>query len=300
MRDIADTLGRMSSDGDGRPAPRRAEDTDPPKVQRAKAQLPGLDESIIDADGKIRIFGYGSLPWRPPFEVDAQHPGTLDGYGRELSVHDVVLRGKDRDGERGVTLGVDAKDGAETPGFVLEIEVQSPEHAAEIVDQFAEREKPPNMPIYTFKRMPITMQDGSVQNCLTCVADRDSHLYIGESWTPEEKAQRSAEADGQNGTNLEDVMKTAQTFRERGLPDAELERIVNMAVAHRVGMDPQARAELEAREPPMVAERLRQAEQTRQLDIPNLAARRAPAPEASARADARASGPAPVESRNAK
>lgn len=223
-----------------------------PLVQQALAQFPGPLKHVI-RDGTYQVFAYGSLAWdHSEFEVMAKRPGSIDGYARAVSVHDTCYRGRDEDGARGVTLGLDREAGGRIDGQVLTIDASTPEKAAAALNGLAKREIPPNMPIYTFEQ--LCLNDGS--KAIACVADRASRLYVGDRWSDAQKAEAIATAHGTRGTNLDYMVNTAHAFREQGVPDARLERLVDQAVAYRRGMDPAERSRLEALEPPRTRTRI--------------------------------------------
>ncbi len=232
-------------------------DTDPAVVAAARQALPGLEDQPVIHDGKIRVMAYGSLAWKhDELDVRAKRPGRLEGFAREVCVHDTVYRGRDQDGQRGLTLGLNKRDGATTEGMVLEIDARDPAAAAAALTAFAKREVPPNMPIYKFAVLPVTLADGSTVPALTCVADPDGPLYVGDSLSRSKKAETIATCAGTRGTNLEYMVNTAATLAERGMPDRDLEQLVAHAVLHRMGLPQDQRESLETLEPPETRERI--------------------------------------------
>ncbi|MGN7439270.1 MAG: gamma-glutamylcyclotransferase [Alcanivorax sp.] len=157
----------------------------------------------IEQSGMIRGFGFGSLltyshfqnadnSFKPELtenfpDIDTEglikvKPATLYGYERDFVCYDTHYRGTPE--EPGITLGLDQMDDAKTPGGVLETDVSSmsPAMAAAFtqfyLESFAEREMPPNMPIYTFDFLDVDITNRGQVPALVCVADNEGPLYI--------------------------------------------------------------------------------------------------------------------------
>lgn len=165
----------------------------------------------FEKTGQIAGFGVGSLlnyshleselpkdgqkQWKPDlknfpllnhdrlFEII---PGKLENYRSDFVCKDIFYRGtKDNPG---ITLGIDEAPGSFAGGGSLVTNVKSyvsddPEIATLFFEyymkQFADREFPPDMPIYAFQLKDITNHDGTKTPALCCLADQNSHLYVG-------------------------------------------------------------------------------------------------------------------------
>ncbi len=157
----------------------------------------------IEESGVIRGFGFGSLLTYshlqnsdgtfkdslaenfPSIESDDLinlKPATLNGYEKDFVCYDIHYRGTSED--PGITLGLDQIEGGKTPGGVIETPVadMTPDMAAGFVqyylEEFAQREMPPNMPIYTFDFLEVEVTNGTTVPALVCIADDEGPLYI--------------------------------------------------------------------------------------------------------------------------
>lgn len=159
----------------------------------------------IETSGTLRAFGFGSLlsyshlqepdkklkdnllEMFPGLdnEIVKTAPAVLDGYQRDFVCFDIVYRGTPD--KPGITLGLDKSPEGKTNGGILEtrIDGMDPNVAANFIEyylkKFAEREMPPNMPIYTFDFINVTAKDGTTTPALVCIADPNGPLYVHNS-----------------------------------------------------------------------------------------------------------------------
>ncbi|GJL85706.1 MAG: hypothetical protein DHS20C02_14810 [Micavibrio sp.] len=109
-------------------------------------------------------------------------PAPLEGYSKDFVCFDIHYRGTDE--SPGITIGIEKSEGASTPGGVLKTSIEHLDSnvAANFIsyymEKFADREMPPNMPIYTFDFLPVTTEVGETVIVLSCVADTEGPLYI--------------------------------------------------------------------------------------------------------------------------
>jgi len=263
--DFSKFLNRL--DAQAKAGESAAADTDPPAVKDAKKALRGLSGPVLSEDGKLRIFAYGSLAWNPSSEIDRAIPAHLDGHVRDYCCADTHYRGS-VDNE-GVTLGLRTDAEGTTPGMVLEIDIHSDQQAAEAIAAFAKREDPPDMPIYRFDMMDVTLPDGRTVKALACVADENGPLYRG-NLSVEDRAQMIATAHGKNGTNLEYLVKSVTTFQEVGHPAHDLDKLLDATLQARLALPTEQQEMLAEMEPPIVAEHLERARQMTADATPTL------------------------------
>jgi len=253
----------------------------------------------IEESGLIRGFGFGSLltyshlenadgTFKPELaenfpDIDTEglvkvKPATLYGYERDFVCYDTHYRGTQE--EPGITLGLDQMDDAKTPGGVLETDVSemSPAMAATFtqyyLEAFAEREMPPNMPIYTFDFLDVDITNRDTVPALVCIADNEGPLYVHnenntfaqmapgyyiERGDTKAKAEILATAYGGDDapgagvpgkqTDLDYLRGVIDSSFEKNIPvEPRFHDLYTMAIIHRAAMDPDERDFMESME----------------------------------------------------
>ncbi|WP_299969924.1 gamma-glutamylcyclotransferase [uncultured Roseobacter sp.] len=161
------------------------------------------------------VFGYGSLLWKPGFDVAEQVLATLPGYARSFCMWSIHHRGTE-----------------EAPGLVLALD-EDPAHACEgvalAVHEGQEnatlaylRERELISSAYVEKTVDLDLADGRRVTALAYVINPGHAQYCG-GMPLEEQAQVIARAQGGMGPNTEYLYNTAQHLAEIGLHDPELE-----------------------------------------------------------------------------
>ncbi len=126
---------------------------------------------------------------------------NLVGYKKDFVCKDIHYRGKLED--PGITFGLDACEESSASGGILVTDLAelglSPDEYVDFIvyyfEEFANREFPPNMPIYTFDFLPVETDNGQTVFSLSCVADEKGPLYVGH-WSLKERAAIIATARG--------------------------------------------------------------------------------------------------------
>ncbi len=231
---------------------------DPDALRDALSAFPGLDDEgveeiaqEIETTGVVRVFGYGSLPWKPHTELSDLVKADLTGYKRGFVCQDTYYRGSKEN--PGITLGLDtaeAEDGGEPPTTSGAVLVTPASRAVEDLGKLAKREVPPDMPIYTFKLLEVEQDNGETVKALTCVADTESDLYVGNKLSMEEKAGVIARCSGKTGTNRDYLANTVRTAEEQGTPDPDLAKLLAATDRARLFMAPAERRAIEALDVP--------------------------------------------------
>ncbi len=167
------------------------------------------------------IFGYGSLLWKPGFEVERSIGATLEGYQRGFRLWSVHYRGTEE--TPGLVLGLDKEEGAQTRGMALRV---APEIAQETYQYIHDRE----LISYAYLELwaEITLEDGSTAEALTYVMDPDNAQYCPPMSLPEQAAV-IARAKGSGGANADYLFETNKRLLALGQSDldlSELERLV--------------------------------------------------------------------------
>ncbi|WP_227284259.1 MULTISPECIES: gamma-glutamylcyclotransferase [Paracoccaceae] len=167
---------------------------------------------------ELWVFGYGSLLWRPGFDVAERRLARLDGWHRSFCMSSVHYRGTETD--PGLVLALDAADGASCDGVALRV-ASGQEDA--VLAYLREREL--ISAAYLEARLPVTFHcEGGVE-ALTYVIDRDHWQYAG-ALDLEEQARIIARAHGNQGANADYLYNTAAHLRELDLADADMDWLV--------------------------------------------------------------------------
>ena len=164
------------------------------------------------------VFGYGSLLWNPGFEVAEQAHATLPGYARSFCMRSIHHRGTEA--EPGLVLALDAHPGAVCEGLALRAR-EGTEDA--VLTYLRERELISSA--YVEKVLPVDLADGRRIEAVTYVIDAD-HVQYCNGLSLEDQARIIARAVGGRGPNTEYLYNTAAHLDELGIPDAELQWLV--------------------------------------------------------------------------
>jgi len=162
------------------------------------------------------VFGYGSLMWRPGFEVIGSTPATMFGVHRSLCIYSWVHRGTQQ--RPGLVLGLDA--GGSCRGMAFKV-AGSSRH--DVVDYLRARELVTN--VYLEVERPVKLDNGEQVSALTYVVDSTHEQYAGRL-SHEKLVAQVHGAVGQSGNNEEYILNTVTHLRELGIHDAGLEKLV--------------------------------------------------------------------------
>ncbi|MFZ5963442.1 gamma-glutamylcyclotransferase [Thalassococcus sp. BH17M4-6] len=165
------------------------------------------------------VFGYGSLLWNPGFEVVEQRHGRLPGYARSFCMRSIHHRGTEE--APGLVLALDAQEGAACDGVALRAR---DDQADAVLAYLRERELISSA--YLEQVLPVHLADGTVIEAVTYVIDAD-HVQYCRGLSLEDQAQIIARAVGGRGPNTEYLYNTAAHLDELGIPDADLQWLVN-------------------------------------------------------------------------
>lgn len=186
---------------------------------------PGLsasDAALLDPDGHLYVFGYGSLIWKPGFAHVGQHPALLRGFHRRFCIWSRSYRGTPN--APGLVLGL-AQGGA-CRGVAFKVPAAQ---AAGVLAYLDEREMTGG--VYHRRRVPLRLLDsGETRQAVAFVADRRAAAYCA-SLTPEAMAAAIARGHGIMGPNREYLLNTVAHLREMGVRDAGLDRVAALLPA---------------------------------------------------------------------
>jgi cation transport protein ChaC len=170
---------------------------------------------------EFRVFGYGSLMWRPDFSYVDIVPATLYGYHRAFCIQSTHYRGTKA--KPGLVLGLDR--GGMCRGRMFRVK---PEHAAEVANQLHEREMVTG--VYEPRWLKLRLGNGRTAQALGYVADRKHPQYAGKL-TVAEVARRIRSGIGQNGSNVEYLRNTVLHLEEMGIAECSLHRVLRQVEA---------------------------------------------------------------------
>ncbi|MFQ5566181.1 MAG: gamma-glutamylcyclotransferase [Paracoccaceae bacterium] len=182
-------------------------------------------------DDGFWVFGYGSLMWKPGFDVAEARMARLAGYKRAFALSSVHYRGTPE--LPGLVLGLDWSPAAECIGMALRIAAGE---ADEVRHYLAERELVSRA--YFEVSHPITLLcpgpgEGERVDAICFILDRTHPQYAG-GMALEDQAAVIGAAAGPTGTNRDYLFKTVEHLRELGVEDPELfelERLVRARAA---------------------------------------------------------------------
>lgn len=162
------------------------------------------------------VFGYGSLMWRPGFDIIGSSPATMHGVHRALCIYSWVHRGTQK--RPGLVLGLDA--GGSCRGMAFKV---AGSNRNDVIDYLRARELVTN--VYLEVERPIKLDNGERADAVTYVVDPTHEQYAGR--LPHEKLVAQIHgAVGQSGKNEEYILNTVTHLRELGIHDAGLEKLV--------------------------------------------------------------------------
>lgn len=185
-------------------------------------------------EGDLWVFGYGSLMWRPGFDVVERAPARLEGYHRSFCLASVHHRGSPE--RPGLVLGLDR--GGSCDGVAYRVEAAK---AASVRAYLRERELVNG--VYREAFLPVTLHGPEHRrvSALAFIVERAHPSYAGR-----QALSRQAEmircARGLSGDNLDYLVNTVTLLRTLGIRERSLERLVALAGPHIAHLNHHARA----------------------------------------------------------
>jgi cation transport protein ChaC len=177
--------------------------------------------------GDLWVFGYGSLLWNPGFPVAETRVARLDDWHRSFCMSSIHHRGTPE--APGLVLALDAKPGAVCHGIAFRVAADA---ADATIAYLRERELISSA--YLETRQEVVLDCGTrLGDVLTYVIDPAHDQYC--TLPLEDQAQIIARAVGGRGPNDEYLMNTARHLHELGLPDPDLDWLVDRVRSIRAG-----------------------------------------------------------------
>lgn len=168
-------------------------------------------------DDIVWFFGYGSLMWRPGFEVDAFEPARLDGWHRALCIISRHYRGTPE--RPGLVLGL--AEGGSCTGRALGTVA---EREAEVLDYLDERELLGDK-VYDRMRLPVTLLRSTANVDAWCYVAKPLHPDYVADLPIDEIIRRVRASRGLTGSNADYVRNTVDHLVEMGIRDERLEAV---------------------------------------------------------------------------
>ena len=191
--------------------------------------MPHHHSPLLDPDGHLYVFGYGSLIWRPGFVHAGMHPALLRGFHRRFCLWSRFYRGTAD--APGLVLGLDR--GGACRGAAFRVPAAE---AAAVLDYLDARENLASEVVYTRRLVPVRLLDsGRMARAVTYVANRAHRSYCRPS--PASAAATIARGVGQAGANRDYLLNTVAHLRAMGVRDAGLDRIAALLPAPDNGAD---------------------------------------------------------------
>ena len=195
----------------------------PTETETDDAYYNVIDQELIESrrvkltpGAELRVFGYGSLMWRPDFPYIDIVPATLHGYHRAFCIRSTHYRGTREN--PGLVLGLDR--GGMCHGRMFRVK---PEHAAEVAEKLHQREMVTG--VYEPRWLRVRLEDDRIATALAYVADRKHPQYAGKLEIPE-IARRIRLAIGRTGSNVEYLRNTVLHLEEMGIHEGVLHRVL--------------------------------------------------------------------------
>jgi cation transport protein ChaC len=179
------------------------------------------------------VFGYGSLMWRPGFEVAERSEAVLMGWHRSFCIASTHHRGSPL--RPGLVLGLDR--GGHCHGVAYRVPATRRD---EVLRDLRVRELVNG--VYRETRAPVTLADGRIVHALAYVAERAHPSYAGRLPLARQ-AFLIRGAKGLSGENLDYLVNTVVHLSRSGRRERTLERLVTLAapfIAQRVARMEQA------------------------------------------------------------
>ena len=183
------------------------------EAQRATSLLRAL--SAVDASQPVWVFGYGSLIWRPAFDVSEQHAATLRGFRRTFSIYTVEARGTPRT----PGLGLGLTPGEQCSGVVLRMTESNRTAGLQTLWQ---REMLTG--IYRPAWVEVSTRAGNL-HALTFVVDTSHPQYAGDL-PLREQSEMIRSAVGRLGSCRDYLAHTVAALQEAGISDEQLSELL--------------------------------------------------------------------------
>jgi cation transport protein ChaC len=176
-----------------------------------------MDASNEHETGDLWVFGYGSLMWRPGFDVLERVPARLIGLHRALCVLSYVHRGTPE--KPGLVLGLDR--GGMCRGIAFRVAAAKREGT---IAYLRGREQVTSVYLETVRRIELEDEARRQVRALTYVVDRGHVQYAGRL-SVEQSVHYVRQGHGRSGQNRDYVIETVRALEALGYRETDLHRI---------------------------------------------------------------------------
>ncbi len=164
--------------------------------------------------GDLWVFGYGSLMWRPGFDVLERVPARLVGLHRALCVFSFVHRGTPE--RPGLVLGLDR--GGMCRGIAFRVAAAAREQT---IAYLRAREQVTSVYIETVRRIVLEDEGRRQVRALCYTVDRGHVQYAGRL-TVAESLHYVRQGHGRSGANRDYVLETVRALEALGYRESDL------------------------------------------------------------------------------
>src|SRR5271170_7091849 len=177
--------------------------------------------------GDLWVFGYGSLMWRPGFDVLERVPAKLIGMHRALCVFSFVHRGTPE--HPGLVLGLDR--GGMCRGIAYRVAASKREGT---IAYLRGREQVTSVYLETVRRIELEDEARRQVRALTYIVDRGHVQYAGRL-SVEQSVHYVRQGHGRSGNNRDYVIETVRALEALGYRETDLHRIADGLEARNQG-----------------------------------------------------------------
>ena len=173
-----------------------------------------MEAAGVHERGDLWVFGYGSLMWRPGFDVLERVPAKLIGMHRALCVYSFVHRGTPE--KPGLVMGLDR--GGMCRGIAYRVAAAKRE---ETIAYLREREQVTSVYLETMRRIALEDETRRQVRALCYAVDRGHVQYAGRL-SVDESVHYVRQGHGRSGNNRAYVIETVRALEALGYRETEL------------------------------------------------------------------------------
>jgi cation transport protein ChaC len=167
--------------------------------------------------GELWVFAYGSLMWRPDFEVLERRKARLVGAHRALCVYSFVHRGTPE--KPGLVLGLDR--GGNCRGIAYRV---AADKRTATIDYLRAREQVTMVYLEAWRRVWLDDDPRESVQALCYIVDRGHEQYAGRL-SPAEQLHYCRQGHGRSGACRDYVLATVDELETLGVRDAGLHQL---------------------------------------------------------------------------